>query len=563
MKIKTILMLLLFMGIALPTQAQFLKKLKKKAEQAAERTVLKKTDEIVTKKTEKTIDDATSKKETTKDSQQKQTTTAEPSNTAVTINTEAKKAFFKEDVIIQLHENGTLNQTQYFDADEIAVRLKQDDMPEPGFIDSEGFIYVFKNGEYVKSSMIALQSQGLMVPTMLLDAYKLPREPFMAQFQKQSDLGVTANPFNGIVEFAFIYKPDDFRYEDFKETKQRLRGESYTKFEFLNEPGYEGSYVLFDDQDRLVEIYTKISESKQDYNIGEMPREQGESLMLYNYEPVNVVLPQAREVKTQGQNLMEGVMKNIVKGGDQSKMDIDEDDYDTSDSKGMTKRILNSQKNHKITAEDLPDSYVFDWELQMDMTLNSKKKEVLNMTYLIKEGVSYQATKIISEQTQNMGMTTMIFDMELMTTLMLMEMQENKIIQINPIPDTSASKHTNSEYTITELSPKNIIGYSCKGLKIEDEKYIMNIYYTSDAGVKASNFLNFGAQKSAEYPAMDSEITKQFSNGLVLEMDIVDKKKSKNNVNIIAKALKQTKTIIKPSDYKPMNFMSGSKMFKN
>jgi hypothetical protein len=56
MKIKSILILLLCLFMAENAEAQLLKKLRKKAEQAIERTILKKTDSIVTKKTEKAID---------------------------------------------------------------------------------------------------------------------------------------------------------------------------------------------------------------------------------------------------------------------------------------------------------------------------------------------------------------------------------------------------------------------------------------------------------------------------------------------------------------------------
>ena len=59
MKAKYILLSVLCLTICTSAEAQILKKLKKKAEQAAERTILKKTDEIVTEKTEKTIDGAT------------------------------------------------------------------------------------------------------------------------------------------------------------------------------------------------------------------------------------------------------------------------------------------------------------------------------------------------------------------------------------------------------------------------------------------------------------------------------------------------------------------------
>lgn len=62
MKNKTIITMLFVLCFTMPSQAQFLKKLKQKAEQAAERTILRKTDETVSKTTEKTIDGAVGKK---------------------------------------------------------------------------------------------------------------------------------------------------------------------------------------------------------------------------------------------------------------------------------------------------------------------------------------------------------------------------------------------------------------------------------------------------------------------------------------------------------------------
>ncbi|MFY0714656.1 hypothetical protein J1D01_13340 [Seonamhaeicola sp. NFXS20] len=562
MKSKNILLIMVCLLVTSTTQAQFLKKLKKKAEEAAERTILRKTDEVVSKKTEKTIDDVVNGNEDKEKSEVPET--IEAANTALTKNTNTKKAFYNEDVVIQLHENGNLNQTQYFDANEVAVRLEQDNTPKPGYIDSEGFMYVYKDGEYTKSSLIALQSQGMMVPTMMIEAYKLPPEPFMAQYQKQTDQGLTANPFNGIVEFAFIYKPNDFRYEDFKETTQTKSGETYTKFKFLNEPGYEGSYVLFDSQNRLIEIYTNKSDTGQSMDSFEMSMmPPGESLLIYNYKPVEVNLPAAREVRAQGQDLMEGVMKNIVKGGNQPKDDIDEDDYNTSDSKGMTKRLKKSLKDHKVTANNLPEAYEFNWELQTQMTFNTKKKETMELTFLIKEGANYQATRMRSEENKNMGLVTMLFDIDLKTMIMFMEAQGSKFLQIHPIPDPGKTKENIDKHKISNLPTKTIIGYNCKGLQFEDDRYVMKIYHTPEAGLKLANFLNFGTQKPSNFPDMDPRVVEQFSNGLIMEMDIIDKKKSKNNVNIVAKDLKKTLTTIKKSEYKTMDLFSSGGMFKN
>lgn len=563
MKTKLIFITCAFLLCGINAEAQLLKKLKKRAEQAAERTILNKTDEVVSKKTEKTIDDATSKKEKSDKKEDEDTSELEASNTALTKNTEAKKAFFKEDIIIKMHENGNLNQTQFFDANEVAVRMEDPKQPKPGFIDSEGYMYVYSEGEYQKTGIVALQSQGLMAPTMMIEAYKLPPEPFMAQFEKQQDLGVTANPFNGIVEFAFIYKPNDFRYDDFNETTQTLRGKTYTKFEYLNEPGYEGSYVLFDDQDRLVEIYTKTSEEAELIDGFGSQGQAGESLMVYDYKPVEVKLPQAREVKTVGEGLMGGVMENIVKGGNTRNTNIDDDDYDSSNNKGSVKSARRSIKNHKVTVNDLPESYDFNWQLETEMTLNTRKKETIMMVFLINESASYQATKMTMGNNKNTGTTTMLFDMDLSTMVMFMDAQGTSFLQMYPIPEVKSSKENLDNYNIKKLPAKTIIGYNCEGLQFEDDRYIMKMYHTLDAKIKLTNFLNFGSQKPSDFPDMDSRVLDQFSNGLILEMDIIDKKKSKNNVNIIAKALNQQKVSIKKANYKTMDLFSGARMKKN
>lgn len=61
MKTKYIITLIIGLLIVNNVEAQFLKKLKKKAEEAVERTILKKTDEVVTEKTENAIDSITKK----------------------------------------------------------------------------------------------------------------------------------------------------------------------------------------------------------------------------------------------------------------------------------------------------------------------------------------------------------------------------------------------------------------------------------------------------------------------------------------------------------------------
>ena len=557
MKTKYLILTLCVLFIGFNSEAQLLKKLKEKAEQAAERTVLKKTDEVVSQKTEEAIDGVTTgnSKENNKSTKGDEITAS--ANSALQKNTMAKKSFYKEDVVIKMHENGNLNQIQSFDADQVAVRIESEKLPQPGYNDSEGFIYTYGSDGYKKSSLIAVQSQGMMVPTMMLEAYKLPPEPFMAELERQTDQGLTANPFNGIVEFAFIYEPDDFRYEDFKESKQSFKGKSYTRFDYLNEPGYEGSYVLFDDQDRLIEIYTNKSETTQNNSFEMNMMEPGTSLLEYNYESVDVILPEAEEVRVAGQGMMEMMMGSFKKDG---VSENSEDDYDTSDSKGMTKSLKKSIKDHKVTADMLPNSYEFDWKYATEMVMESQKKDVIDLTFLLRKGANYQGT-LMSDR-KNKGNATMVFDEGLNTMVMFMESQGNKIVQMFPIPEAKDSNNA-IDFTISELPPKTILGYSCKGLQLENDKYIAKVYHASDTPISLANFLSFAGQKSMNLPDLDPRIIEQFSNGLVMEMEFEDKRKSKNNFNIKAKSLEQAPTKINKNEYQVMNFFAGANMMKN
>ncbi len=565
MKTKQIVSLILCLCIGFSSNAQFLKKLKKKAEEAVERTVLRKTDEKVSQTIEKTIDDATSKKDKSSEKnkdESKDESEITSGNAAFERNTQAKTDFYKEDVVIKLHENGKLNQTQYFDADQVAVRFEQDDLPKPGYIDSEAFLYGYdkKEGAYTKSSFIASTTQGMMVPNMLLEAYKLPPEPFMANFQKQTDQGLTANPFNGIVEFAFVYEPEQFRYEDFKEVKQAVRGKMCTKFEFLNEPGYEGSYVIFDDQDRIIEIYTNKADTGQQmdaFNMDMTP--PGESLLVYEYKPVEVKLPPAKEVKMQGQDMMDMVYGSFKK--DKKPGDIDEDDYDTSDSKGMTKSIKTSLKNHKVTKDQLPASYDFDWQYNAEMVMTSKKNDVIDMTFLIKEGATYQGMQVADQKSKDMGNMTMLFDSDLNSMIMFMDMQGNSMLQIYPIPEP---RKTNDEvdFKVTPLAAKTILKYNCKGLQIEDDRYIIKVYHTTETTIKLGNFMSFSGAKNIDLPDLDPKIVQQFSDGLIMEMEMIDKKKSKNNVTITATSINKKPLSIQKDKYQSMNLFSEAGMMK-
>ena len=66
-----------------------------------------------------------------------------------------------------------------------------------------------------------------------------------------------------------------------------------------------------------------------------------------------------------------------------------------------------------------------------------------------------------------------------------------------------------------------------------------------------------------DLPDIDPKIVKQFSDGLIMEMEMIDKKKSKNNVTITATSIKKDPLSIEKDKYESMDFLAGAKMMKD
>ncbi|MBO0321627.1 hypothetical protein J0X14_04910 [Muricauda sp. CAU 1633] len=301
MKVKYPMILIMCLCFGNATQAQFLKRLKEKAEQAAERTILNRTDEEVTKSTDKGIDIVSGKEDSNVDRTAPKVTKYE--NPSKSIHTDAKKAFYNADVIVETYDDEKQSHTtSYFDSDELAMKMtwtdQNTDKPAHAFNDSEGYFISYNEheGRYEKSNLLSLGAMSMMAPTMIVSAYKLPMDRFMEVSEEFRDKGLKINAFM-LVEFAFMYSPDDFGNGDYEESIIPCReSASCTKFNIIAE-GYEGSYILFDSEDRLAEININM---KDNLNFG-----SGEGYIKFTYKDCEVHLPAAFEKKMLGQDLIE------------------------------------------------------------------------------------------------------------------------------------------------------------------------------------------------------------------------------------------------------------------
>ena len=299
MKTKVFVLIVCLLAAWNTADAQLLDKLKKRAQRAAEETLLDKTEEKVSEETGKAFDELFNNGKPAEEP-------VEFANPSKAIHTAEKRAFYSHDVIVKTFDKEKQAYTaSYFDADEIAMQSNWKDQntgkPKTSYTDSEGYFISYNEGKqrFEKSNLLSSGVMGMMAPNIMISGYKLPPGPFWEASAKLDEQGLNLNTFM-FIEFAFVYKPEHFRDEmyaaQYSESQEACRGSvGCAKFS-INEKGYEGSYILFDAEDRLAEINVKM---KDDANFG-----SGEGKLEFFYEPCEVRLPAATEVKQPGQDLL-------------------------------------------------------------------------------------------------------------------------------------------------------------------------------------------------------------------------------------------------------------------
>ncbi|MFD1161836.1 hypothetical protein [Hwangdonia seohaensis] len=212
--------------------------------------------------------------------------------------------YFTTDVVMKLyHDSDAVVHTQYFDAETIAMRTEVPGNSEkPLFQDRKGFIYGYdtETGQYEKRTLASSGMMGFMMAGMIPQAYKLPPEPYIEAFQalEEKDLALSFL----VLEMAFIYKPQHFIDNDYYiASKTNCNGSNNcTKFSY-NDAEYPGSYILFDDKKRLMELYINTINpqvKEDDHPTGKF---------VFSYENVKVTLPEAIE-----KSLMPGPLGKII-----------------------------------------------------------------------------------------------------------------------------------------------------------------------------------------------------------------------------------------------------------
>ncbi|SDR78650.1 hypothetical protein [Gramella sp. MAR_2010_147] len=298
MRAKLVLLLSCLIISGYSVEAQILKKLKKTVENTTEKVLLKKTEQKTEQVVESSFDSVVDPNPVNVSSPNQVKTSSysvDPgANKAKLINTEAKRSFYTSDVVVLTSDSEGKGSEYYFDSDEIAARGVSPDNDTPIFIDSEGFQYGYNDHEerWEKTGIFKSDAMAFMMPMMSIGMLKLPPEATLEATEKFKEKGMNLNTFQ-IVEWAFIYKPEHFRTHEYTETTGACPGGGICPKFLYNDPEYEGSWVLFDEQGRLSEIYANVNTQQI----------KGDGTYKFQYEPVTVNVPAAVEVKQPFQDL--------------------------------------------------------------------------------------------------------------------------------------------------------------------------------------------------------------------------------------------------------------------
>lgn len=200
---------------------------------------------------------------------------------------------------------------------------------------------------------------------------------------------------------------------------------------------------------------------------------------------------------------------------------------------------IGEQKGKKITPDNVPESFSFEYQYRLTMTTVQSKSK-MNLDYFLKPGENYMGVKM------NQGQEIfMIMEGQSNINYMFMNSGGNKIATATAIDgdDIIEDDTINYEdYTITDLPNKTFLGYDCKGKQMENSEYVFKMYFTNEAPVSFNDVFKMDTDRIPE------AIKRQFDgseNATMMYMEMKDKvNKGKRNTSGTIEC-----TLLEPSNF--------------
>ncbi|MGB7786070.1 MAG: DUF4412 domain-containing protein [Salinimicrobium sp.] len=223
---------------------------------------------------------------------------------------------------------------------------------------------------------------------------------------------------------------------------------------------------------------------------------------------------------------------------------------DETDS--MMTRMMGEQMNNsammpmgveQVSIDEVPAQYDFNWKY--NARINTTQGD-MEMIYRLKNKAPYMGVEM------HQGTDVfMVMDTKNDLMAMFFESQGSKMLMASRMKSKQASSEEEfyKDAKIKQIAGKKILGYNCDGYEVETDDHLVKFYITNEADVSFTQMYQY--EKSKLPPAIKEEWLKS-GNGLLMEMQMIDKKSPSNNASMVCTGLKKEAMIINKSNYQSM-----------
>ncbi|MFS4417289.1 DUF4412 domain-containing protein [Maribacter sp. 2307ULW6-5] len=235
-------------------------------------------------------------------------------------------------------------------------------------------------------------------------------------------------------------------------------------------------------------------------------------------------------------------LKKIAKGAERAV-------FNSAAEKAMEGMMSTDGFGGAVDPSVLPASYAYNWRYTLRM---EHEEGTMDIHYHLRPNGTDFASRMEMEQQTMMGGMLTVMDQQRGVVAILMEMQGNKAGQVmamdNGTLDSEAAQNEMGDMEFKEIGTKKILGHTCHGYRIENDDMTMTMYVAFDTPVSMNKVT---AQELKRMPKGFNPkwMDKLGKENLMMEMQMVHKRKKKHNATITCVALEEEPMTIAISEY--------------
>lgn len=268
----------------------------------------------------------------------------------------------------------------------------------------------------------------------------------------------------------------------------------------------------------------------------------------YNYYDASMKLVTRDTLKLRVGAMRSGNIQTWIRTKTRS-LGISQTNTDQSQPNGTIQTNPNNQLPEN-SSENPSENYGFEWKYVLKIE-TPKAKDNIKMEYYLKQGATYWGARMpeVPEPVNQL----MIYDAGMNKMLILMEQEGMKMKMIQPLNIDLAEASEEDfidNYSSEYLGSKILLGFNCDGYKYENKNYTFTIYATTQPGVSFNQV--FSGNSKSKIPKGMSGIfgDSNMGNALVMEMEMIDKRKKRNSMHMTCIELVESSFAINTSNYR-------------